>query len=349
MRYSSNTAFTAGASRLAHGRVTTRRIDGFEELTDAVHGAQIDVLQLERGRLRGYLTHMIVGGMPLSVGAFSVGVRTKGVLSDERITIGMLTGRTDRVTHWSHEIQPADVFVIPPGEAHDGRFHGGASYAAISLDQADIASVFGNEPWLREPGSAPKIHYRADLDEGEYVLRRLREVVSRLEDPRSVWSADAAAFWKRSIIEIMAATILSNEPADEDDAAMLSARRIVDKVENYLEACGSRPVHISEICCEVHVSRRTLHRAFRDAIGIGPVAFLRCRRLCNVHSVLRSSDPEVATIADVAMDQGFLNPGRFSGYYHQLFDEYPSETLAKFDTSTAARNYITREGTVLWP
>ena len=98
-------------------------------MTDAVHGAQIDVLQLERGRLRGYLTHMIVGGMPLSVGAFSIGVRTRGVLSDDRVTIGMLTGRTDRVTHWSHEMQPADVLVIPPGDAHDGRYQIDATHA----------------------------------------------------------------------------------------------------------------------------------------------------------------------------------------------------------------------------
>jgi AraC family ethanolamine operon transcriptional activator len=337
MRYDTNAAISACTSRLAPGTVTTRPIDGFEELSDAVQGAQIDVLQLERGRLRGYLTHMIVDGMPLSAGAFSIGVRTRGVLSDDRVTIGMLTGRTDRVTHWSHEMRPADVLVIPAGEAHDGRYHGGASYAAVSLDQADIASVLGSEGRCRELGFAPKNHYRADRHGGEYVLRRLREIVSRLEDPRAVWSADAAAFWKRSIIEVMAATILANQPADECDAAMLSARRIVGKVENYLEACGPRPVHISEICCKVHVSRRTLHRAFHDAIGIGPVAFLRCRRLCSVHSVLRNSDPATTTIADVAMEQGFLNPGRFSGYYHQLFDEYPSETLASFNTSTPAR------------
>jgi AraC-like DNA-binding protein len=321
--------------------VDTRDIEGFEELSDAVQGAQIDVLQLERGRLRGHLTHMLVGGMPLSVGAFSLGVRTRGVLSDDHVTLGMLTGCTNRVTHWSHEMQPADVLVIPAGEAHDGRYHGGASYAAIALDRADIASVFGTEPRLRELDSAPKTHYRADLDGSEFVLRRLRGVVSRLEDARSVWSADAAAFWKRSIIEIMAATILLNAASDGDDAAMLSARRIVGKVENYLEACGSRPVHISEICCEVHVSRRTLHRAFHEAVGIGPVAFLRCRRLCSVHSALRSSDPATTIIADVAMDQGFLNPGRFSGYYHSLFDEYPSETLASYDPSTPAGNPVT--------
>ena len=329
--------------------VTTRSIDGFEELCDAVQGVQIDVLQLEHGRLRGELTHMLVSGMPLSLGAFSLGVRTRGILSDNQVTIGMLTGSANRVTHWSHEMHPADVLIIPSGEAHDGRYHGGASYATISLDQADIAAVFGTEPRLRELWLAPKTHYRADPHEGEYVIRRLSEIVARLQDTRSTWSADTAAFWKRSIIEIMAATMLSNEPSDEDDAPILSARRIVGRVEDYIEACGLRPVHISEICNEVHVSRRTLHRAFHDAIGIGPVAYLRCRRLCTVHSVLRSGNPATTTIADVAMDQGFLNPGRFSGYYHSLFDEYPSETLASFDSSTSARNYISSRGAVLWP
>lgn len=313
--------------------VDTRRIDGFEELGDAVQGVEIEVLQLQPGRLRGYRTHMSVGGMPLSVGSFSVGVRTRGILSNDRITIGMLTGSANRVTQWSREMRPADIVVIPPGDDHDARFHGGASYAVISLDQAEIASHLGTEQRFRELGVGPKTLFRDNSPGGPFVVRRLRDLVTRLEDTRPRWSAGAAAFWKRSIIEIMTAPLLSNEFADRD-GAMLSARRIVDKVEDYLEATGLRPVHISEICNEVHVSRRTLHRAFNDVIGIGPVAFLRCRRLCCVHSILRSSDPATTTIADVAMDQGFVNLGRFSGYYHALFDEYPSETLAHFDSST---------------
>ena len=142
--------------------VDTRSINGFEELGDAVQGAQIEVLQLQRGRLRGYLTHMSVGGMPFSVGSFSVGVRTRGVLSNDRVTIGMLTGCTNRVTQWSREMRPADILVIPPGDDHDARFHGGASYAVISLDHAEIASNLGTEQRLGELGVGPKTHFRAD-------------------------------------------------------------------------------------------------------------------------------------------------------------------------------------------
>jgi AraC-like DNA-binding protein len=311
----------------------TRSINSFEELGGAVQGADIEVLQLGRGRLRGYLTHMSVGGMPFSVGSFSVGVRTRGVLSNDRVTIGMLTANTNRVTQWSREMHPADIVVIPPGDDHDARFHGGASYAVISLDQAEIEATLGTELRLEELGVGPKVHFRADSHGGPFVIRRLRDLVARLEDTRPRWNADAATFWKRSIIEIMTTPLLSDQSADRE-GPLLSARRIVGKVEDYIEATGLRPVHISEICSEVHVSRRTLHRAFNDVIGIGPVAFLRCRRLCCVHSILRSSDPATTTIADVATDQGFLNLGRFSGYYHSLFDEYPSETLAHFDSAT---------------
>jgi hypothetical protein len=42
----------------------------------------------------------------------------------------------------------------------------------------------------------------------------------------------------------------------------------------------------------------------------------------------------------VAMHHGFLDLGRFAGYYHSLFDEYPSETLANVDSSTSRHRNV---------
>ena len=106
-----------------------------------------------------------------------------------------------------------------------------------------------------------------------------------------------------------------------------SAMQLVGKVDDYLEAAGSRPVHISEICAHLNVSRRTLHRAFLDVLGLGPMTYLRHKRLCAIHSVLRDSNPATSTVAQVAIQHGFIELGRFSHYYHSLFGEYPSETL----------------------
>lgn len=74
-------------------------------------------------------------------------------------------------------------------------------------------------------------------------------------------------------------------------------------------------------------SRRTLHRAFQEVFGLGPVSFLRHKRLCTVHSILRDSAPGTTTVASVAMHQGFYELGRFSHYYFAMFGEHPPRTL----------------------
>jgi AraC-like DNA-binding protein len=310
-----------------HFSVQELSLENFEELNRVVQTARTEVTQLERGRLHGKLSHLFAGDLPLDIGTFSLGVRSRGIVSEDRITIGMLTGCTSRVTHWSYEMRPGDVVVWPPGVEHDARYYGGASVAVISLDATDIGSIFGSEPQLREIGDWAKNHYRPDSRAGAYTIRRLQGIVARLEAEGARLNAEAAEFWKRTIVESMSAAILVTLPSDRD-GPVPSALAIVKRVEDYINTAGQRPVHISEVCNRLHVSRRTLHRSFHNAIGMGPVSFLRHKRLCSVHSALRSSDPRATTIASVALQHGFINLGRFSGYYHSLFDEYPTQTLS---------------------
>jgi AraC-like DNA-binding protein len=306
----------------------TRRIDSFEELNSVVSGSRSEVVQLERGAVRGFLTHLLIRDLPLTVGSSSVGVRARGVLSDDRVTFGMLTGCTNRVTHWCYEMRPGDVLLTPPGVAHDGRYYGGASFAVISLSSSDIKSVVGTEPRLRELAILEKGHFRPDAQVSTRAIDNLQRLVAQLEADDTTLTRDAAEFWKCSIIETMVAAVAGYLPLDRD-GPIPSASRIVRKVDEYIDAAGLRPVHIAEICNHVNVSRRTLHRAFYDAVGQGPVEFLRYRRLCAIHSILRTSNPQATTIANVALEHGFLNLGRFSGYYRSLFGEYPSQTLGQ--------------------
>ena len=65
----------------------------------------------------------------------------------------MLLGAESRVTHWSYDMDPGDVLVIPPGIDHDGQFRGAASYAALRLNLSDVAGVFGGENWMGDPAN----------------------------------------------------------------------------------------------------------------------------------------------------------------------------------------------------
>lgn len=323
--------------------VTTTLVNDFEGFREAVHGSHVDIMQLERGRLHGSLTHVGIKDFSLSIGSFSAGIRTQRTSREKKLIVGMLLETSNRVTHWSYDMQPGDVLVIPPSIDHDGRFFGASSYAAIRLDLADISSIFGGETELGDPEIwSVKNHYKADPRLGAVAIQRLRKIVSRLADPGIQLPAQSVDFWRRSITDAMMATVMHSLPSD-NAGPPLSATRLIRDVEHYIESTGIRPIHISEICTEFGVSRRSLHRAFDEVLGIGPVTFLRYKRLCRVHSILRESDPALTTVAEVAIQHGFIELGRFAQYYHTLFGEHPSATLSARHRSSQVHRLAARD------
>jgi AraC family ethanolamine operon transcriptional activator len=301
----------------------TQKIECFEDLNEVVQGSRREILQVESGKFAGQLSHASIGDLPIDVASFNLGLRSTGASVRDRTSIAMLTGSADRATWSSYELHTGDTLVMPPNGDHENRYYGGASIFVISISEADIASSFGSEPQLGDPLAWRQNHFKGDAVTVQRTIPRLQSLVARLGQVSS--SAQAAEFWKRAVIESMTANIVMGSPSGRD-GPLPSALKVVRRVEEYLDAFGSGPIHISQICGHLHVSRRTLHRAFNEALGIGPIAFLRHRRLCAVHKMLRSSPAGSQSISDLAMQFGFQNLGRFAGYYHHLFGEYPSET-----------------------
>lgn len=300
----------------------TQEIESFEDLGEIVIGTRREIVQIEHGRLRGRLSHASISGLPVDLAAFNLGIRSNGALPSDRIAIGMLADCGDRVTRSFYESHPGDVLVVTPGEELQNRYYGGASIFVISLAAADIESSFGPEGRLGDPTTWVRSHFKGSTDTVQQVVPFLRSLFANLGE--ASLDAQGAEFWKRAVIEAMSANIIKGMPA-ERDGPVPSALKMVRQIEEYLDERGEGPVHISELCGQLHVSRRTLHRVFQETLGIGPVAFLRHRRLCAVHTALRAAK-DARTISEVAMQYGFQNLGRFAGYYHQLFGEYPSET-----------------------
>ena len=195
--------------------INTCSLDSFEGLHQAIQGSHVDVTQLGRGKFRGSLSHVGIGDFSLSIGSFSVGVRTQRIATDDRLVIGMLLNASERVTHWSFDMVPADVLVMPPSTEHDGSFHGAAAYAAIRLDLAEVTSLFAGEPRLSDPATwCRKNRYRANSLTGLIATQRLQQIVSHLSQQQASISDEMADFWKRSIIDAMAATIVDALPAE---------------------------------------------------------------------------------------------------------------------------------------
>jgi AraC family ethanolamine operon transcriptional activator len=300
----------------------TMSVDSFEQLRAATPTSSSEIIQVDAGRMQGRLKHATLAGLSLGFGTFSRGLISRGVYSNERITIGFLlgdaqsrpgVGRLDTIRTW------------PPGVEHERRHRSGASFGAISVTPRDISNFFGPDNRLSDPSSWRKPgSFRAHPKAGSEAAESLRSIMTSFESRAPAITREHAEFWKRAILEAATAVIANR---NSSDVFVASPVRLVRKAQEFVERSGHTLVHISELTTALRVPRRSLQRAFDEVLGISPIRYLRHKRLCEARILLREqTDPEL-TVADIAFRQGFSDFGRFSGYYRALFGENPSETV----------------------
>ncbi len=103
----------------------------------------------------------------------------------------------------------------------------------------------------------------------------------------------------------------------------------IARAEEYLLAHLCDPVSRTELAQLAGVSIRTLSRAFLKRHGMGPMEFLRRRRLEAARIQFLLAEPGEINISEVALRYGFAQPSKFSAAYKAAFNEIPSETLRR--------------------
>lgn len=312
-------------------------INGPEDLRETTRGSNIEVIQLKPGKLQGSITHLEIGNLGISVGRFNSAIRMRGALHQDKIVLGTIIDSADRVTQWRQDVQPGDVGIFPAGVEFDAIHSGSAAYLVVSLGLAELSSILAGEDHLTDSAFLNRKRLcHTDPQIACEMLEQLTRVISDVKRKFAASPDQAGDFLKRSIIESFVAALVSSLPKDGERSFRTGAR-LVSEIEDYVDAVHGRPVHVSEICSALKVSRRTLHRAFADTLGIGPVAYLRHRRLSAIRSVLMRSDPATISIGDVAFEYGFSESSRFAAYYRAHFGEKPSDTFRSRSTGIGSR------------
>lgn len=307
--------------------VRSERLDSIEDLTNPIGNTQIEIVQLGRGRFSGEILHGQIESVAFSRGHFSLPIRATGIFSRDKLVVGTLLNCTGESRSLTEPVVPGDVLVHPPGSEHERLYEGAARFAGLMCDPAELPDFFAAEGGMSDPGFwAKRRHFRFAGRRTASLEALLALLGGRLHHGNK-WNHGAAEYWKRTILDAFLGPV-AHELAADSERTIPSSVRIVREVERYLEENGHRAIHVSEICEKIKLRRRTLYRAFDEAVGTGPIDFLRSKRLSMVHLRLRQASPETGVI-EIATELGFLELGRFAQQYRALFGEYPRETLRR--------------------
>jgi AraC family ethanolamine operon transcriptional activator len=100
-------------------------------------------------------------------------------------------------------------------------------------------------------------------------------------------------------------------------------KRVIEYLQQYPEQLPD----IQSLCKIANLSERSLQYGFLEHLGVTPIQYLRIVRLNGARRDLIAATVDTTKVIDIALDWGFMEFGRFSKEYKQLFNELPSQTL----------------------
>jgi AraC family transcriptional regulator, ethanolamine operon transcriptional activator len=159
--------------------------------------------------------------------------------------------------------------------------------------------------------------------------RRLTDMAARQPEVFDLPQPQSAA--QVELFENLLATLRSAAQVESTpcDLAPRTHSRVVQIAEDYALAHIADRLHMTDLCEAAGVSERTLQYAFKEVMGMTPVAYLTRLRLHRVRQALRAATPASTTVTKEALRWGFWHFGDFSRAYKDCFGELPSDTLRR--------------------
>lgn len=296
----------------------------------------VELTQLAGGTLRGELQPLDLGPLQVLRLRFDKPLHSAGAKPTDRQLITLDLGAPPRqgVIRSHGEELPRHAFF---GLAGGGEIHlttpEHCNLALLSLDRRQFLQ-WGLD--LGFPGLEDTLAQGnwQTLDPERFArvrgcLRRIFNLAERspavIHDPRM---RDLMA---RDLVPLLLEALARRGHHSQRLARPPARIELVKAAQRWMADHPTEPITLDALCRQVAAGRRTLLQGFREQLGMGPMAFLKLRRLHGVRRELLTADPNTTRIMELAARWGFLNPGHFAHDYRMLFGELPSSTLEAWD------------------
>ena len=169
------------------------------------------------------------------------------------------------------------------------------------------------------------------------MVRRLFDWGKRLVDTAARQPArfndrkDQRVAAQVEMVETLLATLGATrdfEPTHADHVHQ-SQTVVVKAAEDHALSHVDERVYVTDLCRAAAVSERALEYAFKEVMGLTPMAYLIQLRLHRARQALLAATHGSTTVSAVALDWGFWHFGEFSRAYKDCFGELPSDTLRR--------------------
>ena len=220
-----------------------------------------------------------------------------------------------------------DVVLHRRGEHFHQRTGGACQWVLLSLPHEQLASC--SKALMRPPITSPlasrifrpphpaALRFRDLLRQACQLADLKQELIER---------PGAAKALEQELIHAMIHCLAGDE-AEEHPATRRHQAAMMLRFEEALHMHADEKLSLPALCAEAGVAERTLRMCCAKFLGVSPTRYLLLRRLNRARATLTHAHASTTSVADVARDNQFGEPGRFAVTYRTTFGELPSVTL----------------------
>ncbi len=282
-------------------------------------GMQPDYLQLSSGP--GGLSSKVVelDGVTLIWAAADGRARWRDQITEAGFQFGCMVESTGPVKFLGREIDADEAAVWLPGQELDYVLEG----PYLSLEIGVSEALVGDRGWAPSGGPLGRV--------SPETMGQLIDTCRKISEEPGATDAPVGHHQRDRVLTLLDAALDSWHQGS--DKAALSARKgprfrqLVRRADRFMDKLEGEPLDLSDLATFTGVSRRTLHRAYHDQLGIGPRRCYELKRLGLLRSRLRNANATEHTITELATALGFHDLGRLAGTYRRHYGEYPRDTL----------------------
>jgi AraC family ethanolamine operon transcriptional activator len=291
----------------------------------------IDAVQLDSQPLQARRVVVRLGAVSLIFHETNRRLRTQTSVQGGFVTY-VTFGPQARGTVNGTPVRPGMMLAVAPETEVRLVVEPGYESIALLLPPEELATCWSARGW---EGAFPLPRGVERLQADEALVRGLFEWGRRLVETAVAEPAlfngrpEGRAAAQVELIETLLATLCQagGLPPSRDDRTRGSRSEIVHRAERHALAHSSENLYVSDLCRAAGVSERTLEYAFKEIMGLTPMAYLIRLRLHRVRKALLAARPETTTVSAQALTWGFWHFGEFSKAYRECFGESPSDTL----------------------
>lgn len=284
--------------------------------------------QIKPGKLQGSYAECNLSDVQLFRENLTVGMRIEAAPNAQYMPFAAAFTDTDDLTFCGESVQGSRLLQATGGE-WDACSRGVLNYVGAAFNRDTLKTnylrLFKRE-FPRQWASSKVVQTCPKaFNQYLYVLKRVLALIESF--PVLVTYPQVCKSFNDAVLRAALDTLTPTMPYQEKLSPFSSRRRGVRRVLDYLHIHSNQVPTITELCQIAGLSERNLQYGFKEYMGISPVRYLRLVRLNGVRRELMLPTQKRVRVMDVALNWGFVELGRFSGEYRQLFHERPSETL----------------------